>query len=398
MQRGDNLVVGAELLDVAKMSQLWGARYTRKVADILELQEEIASEISGKLRLQLTGKPRKQPAGKAAVNKDAYQLYLKALYFSNRWSPQDLQKAVEYSRQAIEHDPTLAPAHAVMATSYAMLGFYGYLPPREAFPKAKAAAQGALGIDEGLAEAHAALSLTYTMYEWDWPASEREARRAIQLNADQPLSHTTYSVCLVVAGRFDEAVAAQKRAVELDPLSPSLNLVLGAWLFFARHYGQAIDQLRKTIELDPAIVRNHELLALAYAHAGSFDSAMAECQVMSSLPGGEPGSRALLGYVHALAGKTGETRKILQEVMAALGEDLLLTWRTVYLCAALHELDQAFELLDKLCAERFAFFIYLKVYPTLDNLRSDPRYGELLRRVGLPPQEKFQVSSHAMPA
>jgi len=384
MQRGENLIVGAELLDVAKMSQLWGGRYTRKVVDILALQEEIASEISEKLRLHLAGEPKKQVARQRPVDKDAYQLYLKALYFSNKWSPQDLQKSIEYSRQAIEHDPALAPAHAVMASSYAMLGFYGLLPPREAFPKAKAAAQSALAIDEGLPEAHAALSMTHNFYDWDWPAGEREARRALQLNANHAPSHLAYSICPIVAGRFEEAVTVQTRAVELDPLSPSNNLVLGAWLYFARQYDQAIDQLRKTIELDPTLVRPHELLALVYAHAGIYDSAMAECQVISPLPGGKSVSRPLLGYVYALAGKQDQARKILEELKPTLGEDLLTIWRTAFLSAALDELELAFELLNKLCTQRFGLFTFIKGYPTLDNLRADPRYGELLHRLRLP--------------
>jgi eukaryotic-like serine/threonine-protein kinase len=384
MHRGDNLIVGAELLDVAKMSQLWGARYTRKVADILELQEELASEISGRLRLQLTGKPRKEPAGKAPMNKDAYQLYLKALYFSNKWSPEDLRRAVDYSRQAIEHDATMAPAHAVMAICYAMLGLYGYSSPRETFPKAKAAAQRALAIDEGLAEAHAALAMTSVYYDWDWPAGERETRRALQLNPNHPTSHLVCSMGSVVAGRFDEAARAQKRALELDPLSPALNMVLGAWLYFARQYDEAAHQLKKAVELDPAFVRNHELLTLVYAVLGDYDSAMAECRVMASLPGDALISRALLGYICALAGRTDEARKILEEVMPALGEDLLVAWRALCLCVALNEFDRAFEWLDKLCAQRFALLTYIKGYPALDPLRSDPRYAELLRRIGLP--------------
>ena len=384
MQRGESLTVGAELLDVAKMSQLWGARYTRKIADIMDLQEEIASEISEKLMLHLSGEAKKPPARQITVNKDAYQLYLKALYFSNKWSRQDLQKAIEYSRQAIEHDPALAPAHAVMATSYAMLGFYGLLPPHDAFPKAKAAGQGALAIDEGLADAHAAMALTHIFYDWDWPAGEREARRALQLNPDHDLPHLADSICAGVAGRFEEALAAQKRGLELNPLSPSVNLVQGAWLFFARQYDQAIDQLRKTIELDPNLVRPHEILALVYAHAGVFDSALAECQAINSLSGGKSVSRPLIGYVQTLAGNTDQARKILEELIPALGEDLILIWRVAFLCAALNNLDEAFELLNKLCNQRFGLITFIKGYPTLDNLRGDPRYGKLLRRMGLP--------------
>jgi len=335
-----------------------------------------------KLRLQLSGEHNKLE--KPTVNKDAYQLYLKALYFSNRWSPQDLKKAIEYSREAIEFDPGLAPAYAVMATSYAMLGFYGFLPPREAFPKAKAAAQRSLTIDDALAEAHAALSMTHILFDWDWPAGEKEARRALELGGNRAISHLALSVVPVVTGRFEEAIAEQRKAVELDPLSPSNNLVLGAWLYFARHFDEAIEHLKKTVELDPALTRPHELLLMAYAEARRLGAAMAECQVMDSFPDGKSVSRSLRGYIYALAGRTEEARGILEELGPDLGRDLITTWRTTFLCAALNELDMAFELLNKLADQRFGLLTYIKGYAPLDKLRPDPRYGELLRRMGLP--------------
>jgi TolB-like protein/Flp pilus assembly protein TadD len=383
-QRGENLIVAAELLDVAKMAQIWGGRYTRKVSDILALQEEIAAEISEKLRMELSDEFKKPAAGKPAYDKDAYQLYLKALYFSNKWSPQDLKKAIEFSRQAIELDPSIAPAHATMAMSYAMLGFYGMLPPREALPRAKSAAQKALAIDEGLAEAHAALALTYIFYDWDWANGEREAERAIEANPNLAFAHLADSVWPIVLGKFEQATVAQQRALDLDPLSPANNLVLGAWLMFARKYDRAIEQLRKAIELDPLLARPREVLALVYAHAGNYDLAVAECHMIGTLPGGQAVSRPLLGYVYALSGRTEEARKILEELKPALKDDLLLIWRTAFLCAALKELDMAFELLNRLCDERFGLITYIKGYPTLDNLRSDPRYAQLLQRMRLP--------------
>jgi eukaryotic-like serine/threonine-protein kinase len=383
-QRGDTLVIAAELMDVKKGWQLWGERYKRKVDDIFDVQEEIAKVIFEKLRVKLRPSEEMKLARRYTEDAEAYQLYLKALYFSNKWSLENLKKAVEYSRQAIEHEPSLAPAHAVMATSYATLGFYGFLPPSDAFPKAKAAAQRALGIDEGLAEAHAVLAMAHLNYDWDWPAGEKESLRALELNAEHPHSHRTYSTYLLISGRFEEALAEAKRAAELDPLSPSHNIVLGATLYFARRFDEAIEQLKKTVELDPGLARPRELLALSYAEAGLIDPAMAECQAMCALPGGETVSRPLQGYLLARAGKLDEARKMLEELVPELDEDLLLVWRTAYLCAALNQLDRAFELLDKLCAQRFGLLVYTKYYPVLDNLRGDPRYAELLRRIGLP--------------
>jgi tetratricopeptide (TPR) repeat protein len=383
-QRGDTLVIAAELVDVKKGWQLWGERYKRKPGDIFEVQEEIAKVIFEKLRVKLRPSEEMKLVRRYTENAEAYQLYLKALYFSNKWSAENLKKAVEYSRQAIEQEPNLAPAHAVMAMAYATLGFYGFLPPRDAFPKAKAAAQRALSIEEGLAEAHAALSMSCTLYDWDWPTAEREARHALELNPDHAWSHGAYSFYLSAAGRYEEAVAEAIRAAEIDPLSPAYNLALGAWFYFLRQYNKAIEQLRKTIELAPGLARPHELLALCYADAGAYDLAIAEYRVMDSLPGGGLSSRPLLGYIFAKEGKQDEARKILDELVPELGEDMLLVWRTVYLCAALQQFDLAFELLVKLCEQRFGLLVYTKCYPVLDNLRGDPRYADLLRRIGLP--------------
>ncbi len=384
LQRGETLVISAELMDVQNGWQLWGERYKRKADDIFDVQEEIAKAIFEKLKVKLSPSEAKQLGRRYTENAEAYQLYLKGLYFSQKWSPESLQKAIEYSRQAIEHDPNLAPAHAVMGLTYSVLGFYGYLPPRDAFPRARAAAHQAMEIDNSLAEAHAALSMASTFYDWDLRASEREARRGLQLNPDHVMPHHALSIAAIAAGQIDEAIAAQSRALELDPLSPSVNFVLGAWLYFARRYDAAIEQFRKTIELDPDIVRPHELLTLSYAAAGLFDQAMAECRKIDSLPGGKALSRPLLGNVLARSGRQGEARKILEEVIPALGDNLILIWRTVYLCSALKEFDLAFKCLDKLFDRRFGLLIFIRAYPELDNLHSDPRYADLLRRIGLP--------------
>jgi len=349
------------------------------------VQEEIAREISERLRLELTGEEKKRLAKRVTQNKEAYQFYLKASYFFTKWSPENLNKAIEYSRQAIDQDPALAMAHAVMAMSYAMLGYYGFLPSREAFPKAKAAALRALALDEGLPQAHVALALTRLFHDWDWPGGEKESRRALELNPDEPWAHSAYGVYLLAKGRAEEAVAEARRAVELEPLAPSTNLVLGSWLFYAHQYDQALEQLRKTIELDPNIVRPRELLGLVYAHKGMYAEARAECEEIRPLPHGNLFSRAVLGYVYALAGRRDEALNILEQLKPLLEVNPLLLFRVASLCAALNERDQAFEMLDKACDEHLGLMMFLKVYPVFDNLRSDPRFQDLLRRMNLPP-------------
>jgi serine/threonine-protein kinase len=384
MQRADTLVIGTELLDVAKVSQLWGAQYSRKMADIFSVQEEIAREISDKLRLQLTGEEKKRLAKPLTRNKEAYQLYLKATYFAGKWTPESLNKAVDYSRQAIDHDPAFASAYAVLAWAYNTLGNYGYLPASETFTKAEAAALRALALDDGLAQAHAALAYTRLVHDWDWKGGEKECRRALELNENDPLALQTYASYLAATGRYEEGLTKQKHAVELDPLSPALNFILGGWLFLARRYDQAIEQFKKTLELDPNIVPPRAMLASVYAHNGMYTEAIAECEKMKVVPGSEPMSRAVLGYVYARAGRREEALNILDgfvQVQEELNQVVLL--RVVAVCAALEERDRAFALLQRACDERFAMLIYLNAYPYFDNLHSDPRFGDLLRRIGL---------------
>jgi serine/threonine protein kinase/tetratricopeptide (TPR) repeat protein len=385
MQRGDTLLVGAELLDVAKMAQLWGAQYKRKLADLLVIQEEIASEIAEKLRLHLPGEPKKQFTSQLTADNEAYKLYLKALYFLNTWSVESLQKAINYSKQAIEHDPAFALAHVVLARSYWLLGLAGLQPPSDVFPRAKAEALRALQINEGLAEAHAVLSLVYLFYDWDWAAGGRELERAMQLNPDNPTTQSAYFFYLLAAGRLEQAIATARRVVELAPLSLPNNSGLAGSLFQARHYDQAIEQLQKTVELDPNHVRARELLVFAYAHAGQYDSAIAECAVIASLPPlGKLVSRMAHAYVYALLGKSEEARKIMEEVRSGNEDNLPLLWRASQIYAILNERDQAFELLNRLCDARFGLVVFFKGNPSFDNLRADPRYGELSRRIGLP--------------
>jgi len=384
VQRGDTLLIGTELLDVAKVSQLWGAQYNRKMADIFLVQEEIAREISEKLRLQLTGEEKRRLAKRVTKNKEAYQLYLKALFFSHKWSPENLNKAVEYSQQAIALDPTLANAYAVIAWSYATLGNYGYFPTVEMFAKAKAAALQALALDDGLSQAHAALAYTRLCHDWDWPEADKECRRALELSPDDPLAHFTSAIVSLVKGDFEVAFAEVRRAVELDPLSPALNLQWAGHLFLAGKHDQALEQLKKTLELDPSIMQPRMVLASLYAFKGKCVEAIAECEKIRMLPGGEWPSRAALGFVYALAGRQDEARNILEELKPLIKESRILCFRAAIICAALDDRDQAFALLEKLFEERFFMLIYINAPGYFGNLRSDLRFQDLLRRISQP--------------
>ncbi len=248
-QVGESLIISMELVDVAHGWQLWGEQYNRNPADIFALQEEIAREISGKLRLRLTGEQQQRLTKRYTESTEAYQAYLRGRYHWNKYTREGLKKGTAYFQQAIDLDPGYALAYAGLADSYYRLSNL-YLPPREAMPKAKAAAMKALEIEEMLAEAHASLGLVRFWYEWDWQGAEREYKRAIELNPGYAIAPLWYGLQLMALGRFDDALAEMKRAQDLDPLSLVINTNLGGTLYRARRYDQAIEQCRRTLEID----------------------------------------------------------------------------------------------------------------------------------------------------
>ena len=265
-----------------------------------------------------------------------------------------------------------------------MQGSLSYLPAAEAFTKAEAAALKALELDERLLDAHASLALTRLFYDWDWAGADKELRRALELNPDHPMSLQTHGIYLLFQGRLQEAVAEEKRALDLDSLSVRANVFLGVALLAAHEYGRAADQLRRTVELNPTNLLPWCLLVWACALQGRHAEATAACETLSALPGGSIPSRALMGCCHALAGKVDQARSILEGLKNLPEKAPAASYFTAALHAALHEPDQALELLNKLCDERFGFVLGIKCFPFLDPLSSDPRFGDLLRRVGLP--------------
>ena len=382
--RGKILLVGTELLDIANMSQIWGAQYRRKFDDILAVQEEIALEISSKLRLQLSPEEKKRLAKHPAQDKETYELYLKAVYFFNLWSEENLKRAIEYARQAIQRDPACALAYSVQAAAYSMVGFYGFLPPTEAFPKAKAGALRAIELDERLPEAHTSLALTQLFYEWDWAGGGRACRRALELNPDNSFALQVQDAYFISQNGLRDALAAARRAVELDPLSSSKHFIVGLAHFCSGQLDAAIAKFRETVELDPHAFSAQELMTCSYAFQGRYEEAQAACQKLSGLPGESGASRAILAYIHAVSGDSEKARIILEEISDLLGKDPLALFYAPMVCAALGEFDRSFELLNKLCDIRFGPLFTLRGAPMLDPLRSDPRFQDLLRRMGLP--------------
>jgi tetratricopeptide (TPR) repeat protein len=332
----------------------------------------------------MSGEEKKRLAKRPAQDKETYQLYLKALYFSNRWSVENLKKATDYARKALDRDPTCAPAYAVLAIAYSMLGFYGFLPPGDAFPKAKSAAFKALELDERLPDAHATLAATLLLYYWDWEDSARECRRALELNGDSLVGLHSYSVYLMSQGRLQEASAACGRAVELDPITPAWNFVLGLCYFCLHQYQPAIEQFRKTLELDSTNINSQEFWTLSLVFQGRFEEAIAAGEKIDSFPGGAGPGKAILGYCYASAGRHREARACLDELTNHPDENPFSVYFGAMLCTVLQESDRAFELLNKLCDQRFGALFSIKGIPMFEPLHSDPRFAGLLRRMGLP--------------
>jgi serine/threonine-protein kinase len=383
MQRGDTLSIQADLVDAADGSQLWGERYDRKLADLLMVQEEIARQISEKLRLRLTGAEQKRLTKHYTENTEAHQLYLKGRYHWNKFNEAGLKRSIEYYKQAIELDPNYALAYAGLADSYYFLSNI-YLPPQEAMPRSRAAAKRALELDETLGEAHAALAVVKSQYDWEWEEADRAYKRAIELNPGYASVHNLYGLFLVYQGRFDEAQAEMNRAHELDPLSAYIDVGVAWPALFARRYDQAIERLQKIIALNPDFSNAHVNLGWAYTNKGMYDEAIAAIKKAQSLDNNWV-VLASLGYAYGAAGRTGEARQVLAEMQERAKREHVGDYGFVWVYAGLGERDEAFAALQKAYDSRDEYLPNIKVDPFLDSLRSDERFTDLLRRMNLAP-------------
>jgi serine/threonine protein kinase/tetratricopeptide (TPR) repeat protein len=393
IHRGDRLVVQTELVDVMKDSQLWGGQFNRKLQDIFELQEELALEISARLQLQLTPEDEKRLAKRPTQNREAYQFLLKADYYVTKWTPEGLRQGIAYARQAIEADPLYAAAYAYISHAYSVLGLSASLAPAEAFPKARAAALKALEIDDSLADAHTALGMVRLYYEWDWSGAEHALRRALELNPNYAYGHANWSDWLIAMGRYEEAILEAQLGVELDPLSAGLIFRLGQKLCYRRDYDRALEQLQKALEFDPNFVWTHGLLAQVYAWKGMYEESLAAYEKVVNLRGDSPYSRTLRSLILAIAGKTDEAKPILNELKRHPKLDHIALVYLAETYSLLGEKDEAFELLEAAYKERVSLLMFLGNIPAFDNIRSDPRYADLLRWMGLP-----QIQSPTSPS
>ena len=384
VQRGENLSISAELVDARDNTHIWGGQYNRKLADIQAVQEDIAREITDKLQVKLTGEQKKSLARRQTPNSEAYQDYLKGLYYWNKRTPAGLQTAIEHFNAAITKDPTFALAHAGLADSYAVLSTFAAVPPRECFPKARTAALKALQIDENLGEAHAVLAEVKALYDLDWAGAEKDFKRAIELNPGYATAHQWYGLYIARMGRFDEALAEIKRAQELDPLSLIVNSLVGYVLYHSRRYDQAIEQQRQTLAMDPSFGHAHFVLGQTYVAKRMYPEAIAEFRaVPKSAQAFAP--IAGLGHAYAVSGSRAEAQKILDGFLTRSKRGYFPAWAIATVYIGLGDKDQAFDWLGKAVEERGEYAVWLKTDPLYDPLRSDPRFPDLLRRLNLAP-------------
>jgi serine/threonine protein kinase/TolB-like protein/Tfp pilus assembly protein PilF len=381
LQFGDQLIIKTELVDTADGSQLWGEQYKRLAADIFEVQEEISKEISEKLRIKLTGEERKLLVKRYTDNTEAYRLYLKGRFCLSKMTKEALGNAIKHFQQAIETDPDYALAYAGLADAYYGLSS-NHLPPNEAMPKAREAAERALQIDDTLAEAHASLGLVKAFYDWDWASAEDEYRRAIELNPGYASTHHWYGWYLALMGRLGDAIAEIKQASELDPLSLEINTDLGLSFLFARQYDRAIEQFEKALEMDPNFIWTHFFMGWAYEQKGNYEGAISEFQRAAQLDD-SPLILAALGHTYVMAGRRDEALRVLAEMKDLAEHRHVSSYHFAIIHAALGERDEAFEWLEKTYEARSEALVWLKVDPRLDTLRTDPRFIDLQRRVGL---------------
>lgn len=385
LQRGSTLIVRAELMDVATGAQLWGGQYNRKPEDVFAFQDDLSREISEKLRLQLTGNEKRRLTKRYTVDAEAYRLYLKGRYHWNKRTPDGVQKAIEYFQQALEKDPAYSLAYAGLADTYAYLSFFNVIPSRQAMPKAKAAAAKALEIDHDLAEAHVSLGYVSFTYEWDWLAAGKHFEQALALNPAYSRAHTFYAFYLSSLGRSEEALAAAKRALDLDPASPAVSHSLAVQLYLARKFDRASKQAHDTLEMDANFAVSYAVLGEAYLSKERYREGLSALEKYSRLSRGGAAALALLGYLHARSGERKKSLEMIEELKAASKQSFVPALFIALVYAGLEDKDQAFSWLDKAYEERFNRLAYLKVEVLWDPLRSDPRFTDLLRRVGIPP-------------
>lgn len=379
----EKLIIRSELVKVADGSQLWGEQYNRSPSDLLAIQDEIAKAIWESLKFKLTRQDQIRLAKQPTDNIEAYNLYLRGRYFWNKYNKEWVLKAIEAFKQAIAIDNNYALAYCGMADAYFRLSNLHFLP-REVLPKAKEAALRAVEIDENLPEAHSSLALVSVYYDHDWNRAEKEFRKALELDPFLISAHQRYGSYLTFMGRFEESIRHYETALELDPFSLQINMNLATTYYLRCEYDRAINHLLKTIELEPNYMPTHFVLACAYLQQGRLAEAIAEFQLIYKLDAEAYLALGFMGYAHALAGQRAEAETLLSVLQDISQRKYVSPYSMLVIHLAIGPEERVFEILEQLYEERNDWLVWLKVSPELKSVRNDPRFKELMRRVGFP--------------
>jgi serine/threonine-protein kinase len=381
---GNRLRISAQLINVADGFHLWSERYDRTVEDIFDIQDGISEAIVGALKLTLQPREQEPLRRRHTRNAAAYNSYLKGRYCWNRRSPESLKAAIGHFQEALACDPGYAAAYAGLADCFCMLGMQTYLPPKESMPQALAAARRALELDDSSAESHVSLAGALIAYEWDWSGARTHLEQAIQLNPEYATAYHWYGVFLCAArGQEDAAIRALRRAEELDPLSLPIGADLALTLVFLRRYQEAVEQCRRVIDLDSSFFRPYLFLGRAYTHLERWDEALDALIKARELSQRDSRVEAALGFAYARSGQYAEAVRMMDWLKTTAETRYISPCETAIIAAGLGDPDMAFEWLDRSLLDRSGWHVWLKVDPYWDSIRGDPRYSQLLIRMGL---------------
>ena len=381
-REGTHVRISARLIRAPDETQLWARNYDGDVRDFLTLQSNVGADIVSGIELKLTERERAQLAMPRLADPKAHEDLLLGRFFWNKRTDEDSRKAIGYFEEAIRKDPAYSEAYAGLADSYTLLGLWG-MSGEDAWQRAQAAAQKALELHPDLAEAHTSLGYIAMFYAWDWKVAEREFQRAIELDPNYATAHHGYAYYLMAVGRLEQSADELKRAQELDPLSMYINANVGFRLYFARQYDQAIDHWQKTLQLDPNFPLPHSYLSMAYEQKHLYKEAVEEAEKALEL-GGSPTNIASLGHVYGVMGKTQKAREQLRILRERSKQTFVPAFYIAYIYVGLGDADQAFQWLDRACKEHSGYLVDLKMDPSFDPVRPDPRFTVLLQRLHFP--------------
>lgn len=383
-RQGDRIRITAQLINVEDGYHFWSQQYDEKADDVFALQDKIANAIAEKLEVTLLGSSGEIKTKKPTLDKKAYELYLKGRFFWNKRLPSEVKKGINFFNRAIDLDPLYAEAYSGIADCYTALGYGSFLSPNEAFPKAKEAADKALELDSTLAEPHASLGYFKLYYDRDWEGAEKEFQTSIRLNPKYEIAYDWYGYYLTAMGRFEEARVTIKKAVDLDPLSPVFGSDMGFTLFYGGNYDQAIKELQSALEISPQFPLTHLWLSRAYQQKKMYKEAIDEYRKTLMVIPNWPVALAGIGNIYGEMKKTTEAQRMLDTLTMLSSREFVTSYGVALVYAGLGDKDKAFQWLDKSYEERSNFLVWLKVEPRWAHIRSDKRFAELVRRVGLP--------------